>query len=440
MTSSTALVQQFESTSLSYNPVAAAQQLVARLNLEDHYGGPQGLALTADTLSFLDIGDGQPGSGYGPVGMDNGVFTAKHSPQHLLQVFPVIALDRWLKGYRPSLPGLAVGVLKNLGIDVSNFENDPNVTEEEKALTRALLLVSLRAEYIKGQPRGPQSWKEANFYHNAGHVSHVAVMSHYLMDLTAHHPGVKVPRLSSQAFTRADRLAQVLDGFAHDVDHPGMNNPANDRVYRVYNERRSVDVIRPLLEAAGVSQDRICQSAARIFGTSPNEMIGGLKSALEEINKAAPDLKKLHVIAESFPELGPLLEGTDLTVIQKRLEMAAILNDADLFGSAGCGMEANKFLSDLLTKEVQKSGGNMNFTSDGARKYFLQNIVGARGFGSQAGTVGFNENFYALLDATLTNMGLAPKHAAFQAQVEKRLTPPAVSPGSGSAPAVPPGP
>ena len=60
------------------------------------------------------------------------------------------------------------------------------------------------------------------------------------------------------------------------------------------------------------------------------------------------------------------------------------LSDSDLYGSFGAGMESNVEMSRLLTKEVQKAGAAMDFTTDKAREGALNFLIGD-GFTSGAG-------------------------------------------------------
>ena len=407
------------SLGVHYDPVLVARDLVLSLKLADHYAGEKGLDETARTIRFLDQGsDGL--SGYGPVTDSTGVFLMRHKSQEFTELMRSVGLNKWAAGFRPSLPNLVAGILREEGIDIHGYETDPNLDDETKALVRASMLSALRAEYVRGEARLPLTWNDANDYHNAAHNLQVAATSFYLSDITAHQNNHAFEHIKKDGpvFTLKHKLNCLVCALSHDVDHPGMGNPANDRTY---NERRSVDIMEPIWRAAGLSDELITLNRAIIAATSPNGMIAGLKQALTIVAQENPADVDFTELVKAYPELTPLTLG-NLEDTQLHLEMAAIVNDADLTVSAACGLEANEFQSKLLTKEAQRAGIDMNFESHGARMYFLENIVGTKGFGSRAGIEAFNPAFYALLSATASRMALDEGHERFQLALNAELS------------------
>lgn len=401
-----------------YDPVAVSRDLAITLGVTDHFGGSNGLDETARTIRFLDQGlDGF--SGYGPVTDNTGVFLMRHTPQEFTELMRSVGIGKWVQGFRPSLPNMVAGILREEGIDINNFEADPNLDVETKALVRASMLSALRAEYVRGEPRLPMTWVDANDYHNAGHNLQVAATAYYLADKTAHKANHEFEHIKKDGpvFTLKHKLNCLVCALSHDVDHPGAGNPANDRTY---NERRSVDVMAPVWKAAGLSDELITLNRAIISATSPNGMIVGLKKALTMIAQENPDDIDFPALAEEYPELTPLFQGGPETA-QLHLEMAAIVNDADLTVSAACGLEANEFQSSLLTKEAKRAGVDMNFESHGARMYFLKEIVGSKGFGSRAAIESYNPAFYALLSATASRMALDEGHERYQIGLDAEI-------------------
>ena len=401
-----------------YDPVSVSRDLALSLGLAGHYAGEEGLDETSRTIRFLDQGsDGQ--SGYGAVTDSTGVFLIRHTSQEFTELMRSVGVNKWAEGFRPSLPNLVAGILREEGIDIYSYETNPNLDDETKALIRASMLSALRAEYVRGEPRLPLTWQDANDYHNAAHNLQVASTAYYLADITSHQSNHTFEHIKKDGsvFSLKHKLNCLVCALSHDVDHPGFGNPANDRTY---NERRSVDVMAPIWRAAGLSDELIMLNRSIIAATSPNGMIAGLKKALTMVSQENPEDVDFSALAKEYPELTPLFQG-GLETAQLHLEMAAIVNDADLTVSAACGLEANAFQSKLLTKEAKAAGIDMNFESHGARMYFLENIVGTKGFGSRAGIEYFNPSFYALLSATASRMTLDEGHERFRMGLDAEL-------------------
>jgi len=159
------------------------------------------------------------------------------------------------------------------------------------------------------------------------------------------------------------------------MDHDGNSNPADDPYF---NEDKSFTLMVPLLEDAGVEQKDIAKIHTMLLTTSPN----GPHSVLKNIAQSTRDNSDVNwdkvPDSENHPDLKVLTQDRNL------LEMASILSDSDLYGSFGAGMDSNVEMSKLLTNEVQKSGADMDFTTDQAREGALNYLIG-EGFTSGAG-------------------------------------------------------
>lgn len=314
---------------------------------------------------------------------DNGIICAdgQTSGTEFIKKFNDILVKQWPDS-RPSLPAIAMARLESYGIDIQDDLADQGLTEQEQSLAQAIMYVAARAEMIKGKPPTDSAKQDANHYHCTDHTGHVAEVAGYLAEknnvLAAHGK-------ANVKFTRAERMMIVLAAFGHDVDHPGTGNP-NDNLY--FNEDASFAVIAPLMREAGMSQKDMDKIQLLLRTTSPNGPHGYLKKALD----AKHDKKVvLHLELDSLnsmPELKPLLTNGHL------LEMAAILSDADLFPSAGAGLETNREMSRRLSAETE-----LDFMTDKARSSFIKFIVGGR-FASTAGSDVSGDALAEMLDYT----------------------------------------
>lgn len=252
------------------------------------------------------------------------------------------------KNGRPSLPLLAAHLAGVLGID-------KNSTDYE-----ALLLVAFRAEM--GQSDPPPA------YHNPCHFADVAVMT-------------AVYAQSTPGFTTHDKALALIAAFGHDIDHDGRPNPSDNPAF---NEEKSYTAMQPLLEAVGISKEDQQKIHVILLTTSINGPLATLKSIAT--GKPA-DLSR-------FPELKVLISDNKLA------EIAAIVTDADIFAGSGAGLAASVLMSKLLTEEMQSRDITLNFNGDGARLFFLENVIGKEGYLSQAARNLSNSGFEKLLNET----------------------------------------
>lgn len=358
------------------SPVDYAVHLVHQYNLLDIYKGAEALESTAKALKGTKV-DG----GYVPLKSSTGLFNPiDHPPSVLPSAFSRIGIDFWLNGIRPSLPTLAAALLERHGIDITSIDDvfkTNHLTEEENSLSKAIMAVALRAEYIKGERREETSWKKANDYHNAAHTAHAAVMSNYIAEIG----DVVKEDEGAQKFSLEEKLIQILAGFAHDIDHPGEDNPQDDPVR---NERIAFDAVKPILDKIGVSAQNSALLQGILIGTSIN-------GPAEVVEKAALDFETHRNQITVFPELNILMRN------ETHLQMAATMNAADLFSSVA-SPETNKKMGALLSSEKQKKGHAVDFTTHKSILYFLENVVGE--FGSKNMRLFFGDTVKALKEIT----------------------------------------
>lgn len=265
---------------------------------------------------------------------------------------------------RPSLSSMAMEYVDKLQLKPDN------------PYYNALLLISLRAEADDLRKHSPQ-------YHSTQHYADVfALMANFLMDAKTE---------SREAYLG------LIAAIGHDIGHSGTGNPPEDP-YR--NERTSFEIMRPILLKAGLSEDDLERIDIMLKTTSPN----GPHSILKTIAHGRRNGNELHwdaIDSEGrFPELEILLNDDTL------FNLCAMLSDADLFTSAGAGMETQLMASKLLTAEEKDAGKDIDFTTDKARMFFFDHIVGKEGFVSDAGRKFGNESYKKMRLETKSSLGL----------------------------------
>lgn len=306
------------------------------------------------------------------------VATARQMPHEAYKVFLRDCVQGWTGRRRPGLPQLAHALLREKGINIDSLPSEYEVVPQERAIIRAIMLTALRAEMNRSVGNRP------NAYHNPAHTAHVATMAGYLTDLNDQ---LLEGYGRFVEFTRRDKLLTVLAAFAHDIDHPGRPNPADDK-YK--NEKMSLAAVMPIMRGAGMSARDIKRVETMILTTSPN----GPHAYLKEVAQAHSHRYLFkHNPAKGYDELAHLDADREL------VQMAAILSDSDLFASAGTGIDGSRLMARRLTTECRRAGINVDFTTAAACKGFLQHVVGMNGFSSQAAIAGFNRTFRELVAA-----------------------------------------
>jgi len=279
---------------------------------------------------------------------ESGVFfTTGSNAFETAQKFTEIHVEQYRNGGRPSLPALAIHHAEKMGFDTESPEY------------KAMILVSVRAEMqIVASPE----------YHSKHHYMDVAAMTANLLEKNDEMSGGLSKKDMALAFTAA---------IGHDLEHNGKGNPKGSPFF---NEEKSYSLMEPLLREAGLEDKDMAKINMILLTTSPD----GPHKFLKDVAKAQRERKDIDFSKidpdNKFPELKALANDNSLT------QMAAVVSDSDLYASAGVDIKVNKLMSNLLSKET-----GMDLNSDGARKYFLDNIVGRDGFASNAGRAVANE-------------------------------------------------
>jgi hypothetical protein len=236
---------------------------------------------------------------------------------------------------------------------------------------KALMMVAVRAEVKNGHPPP---------YHSKFHYTDVAAMTANLLEINARmKDGVPL--------TRHEQALTFIAAIGHDLDHNGRGNPPIDPFY---NEKKSFRLMQPLLKKAGLSAEDIHKIYLILMTTSPNGPHAVLKGIAHAQRKGEkPDFFRLDP-EDKFLELRVLAADPKLT------QMAAIVSDSDLYASSGAGMASSAVMSGLLTLEMKRAGVNVDLTTDSARKFFFDTIVGQEGYASRAGRLAANDSFEAL--------------------------------------------
>ncbi len=253
------------------------------------------------------------------------------------------------QGVNASLPGSAIDNSKRMNLD----PNSPG--------HKASVAIATMAENTIGQGTLPE-------YHQQNHFREVGEYTRILIEESDRMVREAVPGAIELNANDKGLLAAISPG--HDLAHGGKSNPADNHYA---NETKSFELMKPVLKDAGFSDVEIARADTIIKTTSPNGAHAVLKGVAQahqdnitngrpaaegvDWNKIDPDGK--------FPELKVLVNDPKLT------HMAAILSDADLYASSAAGMDASIVKSAALSRET-----GMNLTTDGARKFFFDNIVG----------------------------------------------------------------
>ena len=243
---------------------------------------------------------------------------------NIIEFVSKVSLNGWHQGGRPSFPALVKVLAKKIGVG-----------EEDSSIYDAMMLCALRVE------AGDAQTSHKNGYHNIQHFMDVTLMTACFI---AHHN-----RLCDQQRIQEPKLSDERAGLAlisaiiHDLDHPGKSNPSYNLVH---NELQSSLKARFVLEGCGLDQDMIHVTHRTLLNTSPN---------LSEQDH------------------------------YKMLE-SDIVEDADLSPSSGWGYEMWHYMSVKFTEETTVSGvgAGVDYTKPESGLWFLENIVGNKGYKSEA--------------------------------------------------------
>lgn len=347
-------------------PSEAARRIAAEVsrvvqqspNAANSFAGHENVQTVLRDIQALDRNFSQTGGVY---------FQAGSNAFQTAEDFTRIHIEQYRQSGRPSLPALALHHAEKLGLD----NNSPEY--------KAMILVAARAEMkLASTPD----------YHSQFHYTDVAAYTANLLEknndmVNANHGG--------KPLSKKEQALTFLAAIGHDLDHDGNGNPAHDPLF---NEEKSFNKMLPLLQEAGLGAQDIKTVHTILQTTSPNGPHAVLKEAAQAQREGRTANWDKVDKDNKFVDLRAELEQSP-----KMTQMAAMVSDADLAGSS-ISMKSNQVLSELLTAEVKKAGGNLDFTTDGSRKFFLDNIVGKDGYASDAGRATANDAFMALRNET----------------------------------------
>jgi hypothetical protein len=241
-------------------------------------------------------------------------------------------LDYKLTGVRPSLPGQVAHYLDQIALSKDTPEYE------------AAILVAARAE-VEHANR-PE-------YHDAYHFSDViATTAEFLK---------KNNVLSVQGtpgtvkISRSQFAIGIAAATGHDVGHAGGKNAFPGETvapdpFRL--ERQSIQIIEPLLQAAGISPDSIARISAAILATSPDS--NGPRNLLREMDRLHRRGEQIawHKLPdhEKFGELELLAQDPIARVIAQNLRCA------DLAASSMFGLRSNEIATYALQAEWRTRG------------------------------------------------------------------------------------
>lgn len=293
-----------------------------------NFGGVDVFHQTVDKIDALDECFQSIGGGY----LHLGYFHLGGSPVETLENFAETQLQYWQTGVRPILPGQVAHYLDQIAMS------------KEDPYYKAAVLVAVRAE-LEHASR-PE-------YHGLCHTSDViAATMEFLKKNNA---------LSVQRIPRAIKLSRhelaigIIAAAGHDVGHPGGKNslPGEKKAPDPFRlERKSIEIIEPLLEVAGIPAESLARIKAAILATSPDlngpcklfKELGRLHDAGEPIQwQKLPDHK-------TFSELRLLADDPALRAISQNLRCA------DLSQSCMFGLRSNEIATRALQAEWRNRG------------------------------------------------------------------------------------
>jgi hypothetical protein len=280
---------------------------------------------------------------------------SKYQGDELANAFKRVCIHTWEAQKHIDLTSLAKKLTRHI----------PDTNTNNKRLKSAATLIALNAT---------QSGRE-NTYHNPLHTARVAMRT----------------ALYSQFSSLSDHdyLKNLCAAFGHDIKHPGRGNPSHAPIQ---NERIAATQTGNIMQQCGVHYQDVIDVESIIISTSPNGPHEFIKDGADSNSELLQDIPELQNFCNN-----PLLQ-----------RMAAIVIDADLFESAGVDYDTFMNAGRALTTESSNSGENMDFSSAASQEYFVNNIIGERGFLSVAGVYLAGDNFQQIRHRVLTGKSLSP--------------------------------
>lgn len=268
---------------------------------------------------------------------------------------------------RPSLPYLVSEYAHRLYL--------PTDTPEFKAL----MLCAFRAEmdeYVSSRPA----------YHNTQHYADVvSIMANFI--LISRNRG-------THFFNAKEETLGLLAAVIHDINHPGRSNPKD---HKTKNEENSFNAVRGLMCYCGMDGNDMQIVKSMLCGTSPDGPHQVIKHAIARQNNEIVEYSDT-ISSSDHQVLMPILPNPN------KLQMAAMLCDADIFAGTATDIKTQKFMSSLLTDEVRNTGADVDFTTPQSRIGFFNHMLGERGFTSDVGQFVGNDNYFDLRKQTLDQL------------------------------------
>jgi hypothetical protein len=273
-------------------------------------------------------------------------FHVGSSASDTAEEFTRIHVEQYRETGRPSLPALALHHAERMGLNKGSADY------------KALIMVAVRAE---------MKLAVTPDYHNKFHYTDVAAMTANLLE--ENNKMLKAGTKGATDLSKHEQALTLIAAIGHDLDHDGHSNPADDLLF---NESKSFELMFPLLEKAGLSGADIGKIHTILMATSPD----GPDAVLQAVAQAMREGKVINPAAKPFSQ-APLNKFPALTESLRKdprlVQMAAIVHDADLYGSTA-KLNSSVAMSGYLTTEMNKAGVKVDLTTDQAREGFLKKV------------------------------------------------------------------
>jgi 3'5'-cyclic nucleotide phosphodiesterase len=260
-------------------------------------------------------------------------FQLGSSPAKTAQMFADTQLKYRQTSVRPSLPAQVVHYLNEIGLS----EKDPYY--------QAALLVAARAEVE--HPSHPE-------YHGPYHFSDVIAQT---IEFLKKNNELAAINVRSVMLSPQELAIGIAAAAGHDIGHPGGKNayPGEKMASDPFRlEKKSVQIIEPLLQIAGMPRESIARTKVAILATSPD--MNGPANLLREISrldKAGEPIEWQKLPDhESFFDLRLLAEDPAARLLSQTLR-AADIGQSCLFG-----LRSNE----IATLELQAEWENRGYT------------------------------------------------------------------------------
>lgn len=278
-------------------------------------------------------------------------------------------LRTWhVAGDAPSLVALVLASCEKFGIETPD-------------LVQAILMAAILGEVENDLP-----------YHNNLHFKKVVLQ---LIRLISVHNDIYAQ--TNRALDAEQIAVLLMGGCIHDLGHDGLGNTVKGVFYSGRLERRSFDLAKPYLEAAGADQE-ILQKLKVILLTTDVAPFGDVTNPMNQMKAAY----RFHFMGESeqYQTLNLSNELEGMEECPKLAMMACLMHEADIATSAGLDYTVTQFETCKLMEEIGSSEAKPIHITD-----FLDKVCQRR-FLSDAGQKLFGANLariYALAESDEQN-------------------------------------